>query len=64
VRNFRLDDIVIIADNNMPRNTWHLGRIVETHPGADGLVRSAKVTTKAGVFVRSVHKLCLLEGID
>jgi len=60
-RNVEIRDIVIIMDDNTPRNTWSLGRVVETFPGADGLVRSAKLKTKTSTLTRPVHKLCLLE---
>jgi hypothetical protein len=63
-RNVKVGDIVIVIDENAPRNTWLLGRIVETFTGSDGLVRSAKVATKTSDFVRPIHKLCLLEAID
>ena len=63
-RNLKVGDIVIIIDENAPRNTWSLGRIEETFPGADGLVRTVKVKTKTSTLIRPVHKLCLLEAAN
>lgn len=48
-------DIVLIADFQAPRNTWRKGKIVETFPGADKVVRVAKVQTKTRVFIRPMH---------
>ncbi|XP_073785217.1 uncharacterized protein [Danio rerio] len=42
-RNLKVNDIVIIKDDMLPRNKWQLGRVVEVFPGNDGLVRRVKV---------------------
>ncbi|KAK0150845.1 hypothetical protein N1851_008044 [Merluccius polli] len=42
-RNLRANDIVIIKDDNLPRNHWRLGQVVETVQDSDGLVRRVKV---------------------
>jgi hypothetical protein len=63
-RNVRVGDVVIIVDDNMPRCTWPLGRVVKTFPGHDGLVRSVEVATQQSVLTRPIHKLCLLETVD
>jgi hypothetical protein len=60
-QNLKLNDLVLLVDNNLPRGRWNLGRIVETYPGKDDLVRTVKVKTKAGEFVRPIQKLCMLE---
>lgn len=64
VRNLEVGDVVILADDNRPKKLWPLGRVTETYPGSDGLVRTPKVTTKTTTLVRPVHKLCLLEAIS
>ena len=58
--NFEVNNVVLVVDDNLPRNYWLLGRIIRTMPGSDGFVRTCEVKTKNGVFVRPVHKLCLL----
>ena len=46
-RNLEVGDTVILSDEKLPRNTWHLGRVIETYPSSDGLVLSVKVKTKS-----------------
>ena len=60
-RNVMEGDIILVMDYSLPRNEWTLGRIVQVYPGADGLVRVAKVRTRDTELVRPVTKLCLLE---
>ena len=31
-----------------------------TYPGADGLVRKARIKTATSVYDRTIHKLCLI----
>ena len=41
-------DVVTIVHQGLPFGRWPLGRIIETYPGKDGIVRSALVETWAG----------------
>lgn len=59
-RNFAPGDIVIVVDSAAPRDSWLLGRVLETFPDKNGLVRSVRLNTKNNVFERPVTKLCLL----
>ena len=65
--------MVIVKDDNLPRNRWQLARVVQTYASDDGLVRKVKVVvadpsidehgrrSKAPVFFeRPVQKLVLL----
>ncbi|KAK3733837.1 hypothetical protein QZH41_000403 [Actinostola sp. cb2023] len=61
-RNFAVDDVILVVNDNSPRNSWLIGVITEVYPGRDGLVRRARVKTTRGVFERPITKLCLLEG--
>lgn len=60
--NLKSGDIVIVADESLPRNRWKLGKIVEVYHGNDGLVRSAKLMTDNSTILRPISKLCLLES--
>lgn len=62
-RNFEVGDLVLISSENTPRGLWPLGKIVQTFPAKDGLVRSVQVKTRSTVLMRPVHKLCLLESV-
>ncbi|XP_078372656.1 uncharacterized protein LOC144656297 [Oculina patagonica] len=57
-----IGDLVFIADENVHRGKWPLGRVIEVFYGKDGYVRSAKVQTSSTILTRPVTKLCFLEG--
>ena len=41
--NFATGDLVFVVDEKVHRGQWPLGRIVQAHPGKDGVVRCAKI---------------------
>ena len=72
-RNLKVNDLVIIKEDTLPRNQWHLGRVVETTEESDGLVRRVKVLvgertstrkqdqpSKPSIIERPIQKLVLL----
>ena len=42
-RNMVVNDVVIVKDENAPRNVWRLARVEEVFPSDDGLVRKVKL---------------------
>lgn len=56
-----IDDVVVIADPNLPRSCWPKGKIIATHSSKDGKIRSATVRTLNGVYERPVAKLAILD---
>ncbi|GFX28392.1 integrase catalytic domain-containing protein [Trichonephila clavipes] len=54
--NLKEDDIVLIKEEGPP-GTWPMARVLQVHPGNDGLVRVATVKTQNSVLKRPVHKL-------
>ncbi|KAL7882591.1 hypothetical protein SRHO_G00002490 [Serrasalmus rhombeus] len=42
-RNVQVGDIVIVKDENTPRNEWPLSKVVEAQEDDDGLVRKVKI---------------------
>lgn len=58
--NVAVGDIVMLHDEQQHSTRWRIGRVVATHPGADGLVRVATVKTSSGEVKRSVVKLSVL----
>ena len=76
-RNVEVDDVVIIKDEDLPRNQWRLARVAQTHPSDDGLVRKVKLLiadsfldrngrkSKPPVYLdRPVQKLVLLVSCE
>ncbi|XP_067207875.1 uncharacterized protein [Linepithema humile] len=43
--NARIGELVLLKDKLLPPTQWKLARIVETHPGSDGLVRVVTLRT-------------------
>ncbi|XP_068237127.1 uncharacterized protein [Palaemon carinicauda] len=54
-------DVVLVKQENQKRATWPLGRVVETYPDDDGVVRSAKVLFEGVESLRAVSHLVPLE---
>ncbi|XP_030849893.1 uncharacterized protein LOC115927770 [Strongylocentrotus purpuratus] len=72
-RDAKIGDIVIMKEENLPRNQWSLARISEVFPSTDGLIRKVKLVKgdfelddsgkrKGPVkeLERPIHKLVLL----
>ena len=60
-RNFKVGDLVIMKDANLPRGQWPKALVQEIFPDSDGVVRQVLVKGAAGVFRRDIRKLCPLE---
>lgn len=72
--NLKVDDVVIIKEEILPRNQWQLGRVVEATQEGDGLVRRVRVQvgeqksqkenqsspSKLSIIERPIQKLVLL----
>lgn len=58
--NIQTGDLVIIKEDNTAPSKWNLGRVIETFPGHDGLVRSVMIKTVHGNYKRPITKLGLL----
>jgi transposase InsO family protein len=62
-KNVLIGDVVLVMDN-LPRNSWMLGRVTDVHGDRHGLVRVVTVQTKTSSLQRPVNKLCLLLEVD
>ena len=49
IQNFHVGDLIVVANKNLSRAKWRLGRIVEIFSGSDDVIRVAKVKTSQGV---------------
>ena len=60
--NLDVGDVVLLVDDDVKRNKWPMGRITETFPGDDGLVRKVNVKTSGSdvPLSRSIAKVVLL----
>ena len=56
-----VNDLVLVHDENQPRGSWNLARIIELIPSSDGLIREVKVKTATGTLNRAPRHLYLLE---
>ena len=45
-RNVKVDDVVLVQDNNSIRGQWNMAVVKETFPGSDGRVRNVKLGYK------------------
>ncbi|XP_043238689.1 uncharacterized protein LOC122390096 [Amphibalanus amphitrite] len=61
-RNVQPGDVVLLADQNVPRGLWRLGRVVKAFPSQDGLVRKALVRTGESTYLRPIHKMVLVSS--
>ena len=72
-KNLKKGDIVVVNDEDLPRNQWKLARVAETFPSDDNLVRKVKLAMADSTLDsrgrrkrpisyldRPVHKLVLL----
>ncbi|KAJ8933546.1 hypothetical protein NQ318_010290 [Aromia moschata] len=59
----RVDDLVLIKDNNVPPFKWRLGRVTVVYPGSDGVDRVAAIRTADGVRFDVLSKMSF-EGLN
>ncbi|XP_066593609.1 uncharacterized protein [Prorops nasuta] len=62
--NLKVYTIVLIKDKGMPCMSWNLGRVIETHSGDDGIVRSATVKTANSTVKRCVGEAVLSKDLN
>ena len=58
--NLKVEDVVLVVDQNALRGQWRLGRVEEVFPGQDGQVRVVQVSTKGQKLIRPITRLCPL----
>ncbi|XP_066585411.1 uncharacterized protein [Prorops nasuta] len=62
--NYAVGQLVIVQDDRYPPSKWPLGRIIDVHPGDDGLVRVATVKTESTILKRPIVRLSPLPMND
>jgi len=58
--NLKINDLVLLKDENLPPLKWKTGRVVDPHVGKDDLVRLVTICTATGICKRAITKLCKL----
>ena len=61
---FKFGDVVVFIDLNAARREWKVGKIKQTYPGPDGLVRVVDVRVKDKVLKRLITRISPLEIQD
>lgn len=56
----KVGDVVLVKELDLPPARWLIGKILEKHPGLDGITRVVTLKAKNTVFKRPVSKLCVL----
>lgn len=56
----KLGSVVVIKDQNAHPLSWPLGIVEEVYPGKDSIIRTCKVRTASGSYVRPVIRLAPL----
>ena len=65
IKNFAVNDIVLVVDDRVPRSPWPLGRITSVLKNSmDGHVRSVTAKTRTSLYERPVDKIVLLESME
>ena len=59
-RNVCVGDLVILQEDGLVPGKWSLARVLQTHPGKDGLVRVVTIKTSNGIYKRPVVKVAVL----
>ncbi|XP_062714172.1 uncharacterized protein LOC134290955 [Aedes albopictus] len=63
VKPLKVGDLVVSVNENV-RNSWDRGVVINVYPGKDGRIRRTDVRTAAGVFLRPVTQLAVLDVLD
>ena len=62
-RNLVIKDTVLVQDENIPRSSYPLARIIDVHVENDGIIRSSKMKLGDDISIRSCNKLSLMERL-
>ncbi|XP_059223158.1 uncharacterized protein LOC131996964 [Stomoxys calcitrans] len=63
-QNLQEGQVVIVKNEETHPARWPLGRIMNVHPGKDGLVRTVTVKTASNSLKRPINKICPLENVS
>lgn len=58
--NFKVDDFVLLKEDNIPPATWPIAKIIEANQDKDGCVRTVRLRTPKTELIRPVQRLVKL----
>ncbi|KAL7739552.1 hypothetical protein ACLKA6_008678 [Drosophila palustris] len=58
----QIGSVVVVVDENLPRNMWPMGRIINTITAKDGQVRRVTIKTNKGTMERPATKVAVLDA--
>ena len=56
----KIGTLVVLKEDNIAPMTWKLGRIIDKHPGQDGVIRTITLQTAFGIYKRSLKQVYTL----
>ncbi|KAG7524560.1 hypothetical protein JOB18_013868 [Solea senegalensis] len=56
-RNLVAGDLVLLMDSTAPRNSWIMGRVLQTFPDRKGFVRQIRIKTRTSCLDRPISKM-------
>lgn len=56
----KINDLVLIRDENLPPTQWQMARVLDTYPGQDELTRVVNLRTANNEMKRPITKICPL----
>ena len=60
-RNVSVGDVVLVISPDSKCGEWPLGKVIETYPGKDGIVRVVKLLVGQSTLTRPITNICPLE---
>nr|XP_049706052.1 uncharacterized protein LOC126056570 [Helicoverpa armigera] len=60
IEEFKVGDVVLIKTDGLPPGKFSLGRVIQKHPGEDGITRVYSIKSGNSVVKRCCSKLCAL----
>ncbi|XP_050505092.1 uncharacterized protein LOC126883521 [Diabrotica virgifera virgifera] len=56
----KIGDLVLLKEDGTPPLLWPTARVIDVLPGKDGLVRTVKIHTTHGDFLRGITKIAVI----
>ena len=57
-RNIQVGDVLLLAESMQQRSKWVMGRVLETYPDKQGIVRTVLLKITGSTMKSPIAKLC------